>query len=139
MARRVTPEVIGLKKIEAIIRPERLDKVKTSLDEAGLAPMTITEVMGRGAQKGVTLEYRGRSMKVDLLEKVKVEVVVEDDKVDKVINAIVSAAWTGKPGDGKIFIIPVEKCWSVRLAKSCEEEQRNPDETLSTKPNEVEK
>lgn len=116
-----------MKKIEAIIRQERLEKVKTALDGAGLAPMTISEVMGRGNQRGVTLQYRGRSVKVDLLPKVKIEVVTDDDKVETAINSIVSAAWTGRPGDGKIFVIPVERSLSVRSAGAPAAEAEKPD------------
>lgn len=112
-----------MKKIEAIVRHERLDKIKNALVVAGFSPMTLIEVMGRGEQQGVTLEYRGREVKVDLLPKVKIELVVDDDKVDKAIDAIVCGGWTGKPGDGKIFILPVERCLSLRAAKACTAKQ----------------
>jgi nitrogen regulatory protein P-II 1 len=124
MARRPTIEVTGLKKIEAIIRQERLEKVKSALDIAGFAPMTLYDVMGRGEQRGVTLQFRGRSIQVDLLPKVKVEIVVEDENVDRVIETIVTASRTGKVGDGKIFVIPVERCLSVRTANIAEEKQK---------------
>lgn len=119
-----TIEVTGLKKIEAIIRQERLEKVKSALDIAGFAPMTLYDVMGRGEQRGVTLQFRGRSIQVDLLPKVKVEIVVEDKNVDRVIETIVTAGRTGKVGDGKIFVIPVERCLSVRTANIAEEKQK---------------
>jgi len=119
-----TIEVTGLKKIEAIIRQERLEKVKSALDIAGFAPMTLYDVMGRGEQRGVTLQFRGRSIQVDLLPKVKVEIVVEDENVDRVIETIVTAGRTGKVGDGKIFVIPVERCLSVRTANIAEEKQK---------------
>jgi nitrogen regulatory protein P-II 1 len=103
-----------MKKIEAIIRPEKLEEIKESLENAGFVAMTITEVKGRGEQKGITLQFRGRKMQVDLLPKVKIELVIEDEKIDEAIETIINSARTGKPGDGKIFVIPVEKCIRVR-------------------------
>jgi nitrogen regulatory protein P-II 1 len=86
--------------------------------------MTLYDVMGRGEQRGVTLQFRGRSIQVDLLPKVKGEIVVEDENVDRVIETIVTAGRTGKVGDGKIFVIPVERCLSVRTANIAEEKQK---------------
>ena len=106
-----------MKKVEAIIRPERLEQVKKALEEKGFVAMTVTEVKGRGEQKGITLQFRGRTMEVDLLPKVKIEVVVKDEEVDPVIETIVEAARTGKYGDGKIFVIPVEKAVRVRTGE----------------------
>jgi len=106
-----------MKKIEAIIRPERLEQVKKALEEKGFVAMTVSEVKGRGEQKGITLQFRGRTMEVDLLPKVKIEIVVSDDAVDAVIETIASAARTGKYGDGKIFVIPVEKAVRVRTGE----------------------
>ncbi|AEA46717.1 P-II family nitrogen regulator [Archaeoglobus veneficus] len=106
-----------MKKVEAIIRPERLEHVKKALEEKGFVAMTVSEVKGRGEQKGITLQFRGRTMEVDLLPKVKVEIVVEDKAVDAVISTIVDAARTGKYGDGKIFVVPVEKAVRVRTGE----------------------
>lgn len=103
-----------MRMIQAIIRPEKLDDVKKSLEEGGFIPMTIIEVKGRGEQKGIKLEYRGTKMEVDLLPKVKIELVVKDPEVEKVVRIIRTAARTGKVGDGKIFILPVEKMLRVR-------------------------
>ena len=103
-----------MRMIQAIIRPEKLDDVKKSLEEGGFVPMTITEVKGRGEQKGIKLEYRGTKMEVDLLPKVKIELVVKDPEVAKVIGIIRTAARTGKVGDGKMFVIPVERMLRVR-------------------------
>jgi nitrogen regulatory protein P-II 1 len=106
-----------MKKIEAIIRPERLEHVKRALEDKGFVAMTVSEVRGRGEQKGITLQFRGGTMEVDLLPKVRIEVVVSDDAVDAVIDTIVKAARTGKYGDGKIFVIPVEKAVRVRTGE----------------------
>ena len=106
-----------MKKIEAIIRQERFEKVKEELEKAGCIAMTVTEVKGRGEQKGIRLQFRGREMEVDLLPKTKIEIVVEDELVDKVTEAIIKAARTGRPGDGRIFIINVEKSIKVRTGE----------------------
>ncbi len=106
-----------MKKIEAIIRPEMLDRVKKVLEQKGCVAMTITEVKGRGEQKGITLQFRGRSMEVDTLPKIKIEMVVMDEIADAVINAIADAARTGKFGDGKIFVLPVEEAIRVRTGE----------------------
>ncbi len=103
-----------MKMIQAIIRPEKLDVVMKNLEERGFIAVTVTEVKGRGEQKGITLEYRGRKMEVHLLPKVKLEVVVRDEDVEPVIGVVKSAAKTGKVGDGKIFVIPVEEMLRVR-------------------------
>jgi nitrogen regulatory protein P-II 1 len=103
-----------MKMIQAIIRPEKLDEVKKALEEGGFVPMTIVEVKGRGEQKGIKLEYRGTKMEVDLLPKVKIELVVKDQEVARAIGIIRSSARTGKVGDGKMFILPVEKMLRVR-------------------------
>jgi nitrogen regulatory protein P-II 1 len=100
--------------VQAIIRPEKLDVVMKNLEERGFIAMTIIDVKGRGEQKGITLEYRGKKMEVDLLPKVKIELVVRDEDVEAVIGVIKSSAKTGKVGDGKIFIIPVDKMMRVR-------------------------
>ena len=103
-----------MRMIQAIIRPERLETVMKSLEAGGFIALSVIEVKGRGEQKGITLEYRGRKMEVDLLPKVKLEVVVRDEDVEGAIGVIKSAAKTGKVGDGKIFVIPVEKMMRVR-------------------------
>ncbi|HMA04805.1 MAG TPA: P-II family nitrogen regulator [Methanomicrobiales archaeon] len=103
-----------MKMVQAIIRPEKLDVVMKNLEERGFIAVTVIEVKGRGEQKGITLEYRGRKIEVDLLPKVKLEVVIRDEDVEAVIGVIKSAAKTGKVGDGKIFVIPVEKMMRVR-------------------------
>ncbi len=103
-----------MKKVEAIIRPEKLDPVKLSLEEAGFYGMTIHEVRGRGRQRGIILQWRAGEYRVDLLSKLKIEVVVDDGDVDKVIEAICEAAVTGKKGDGKIFVMPVEEAVRIR-------------------------
>ena len=103
-----------MKMVQAIIRPEKLDEVKKGLEDGGFIAMTITGVKGRGEQKGITLEYPGTKMEVDLLPKVKIELVVKDGEAANVINIIKAAARTGKVGDGKIFLLPVEKMLRVR-------------------------
>jgi nitrogen regulatory protein P-II 1 len=103
-----------MKMIKAIIRPERFDNVKAALEQKGINALTVIEVKGRGEQKGITLEYRGKPVQVDLLPKVKIEIVVDDEDVDTVITTIRTAARTGKMGDGKIFVLPVEKMLKVR-------------------------
>ncbi|HTY90251.1 MAG TPA: P-II family nitrogen regulator [Methanocella sp.] len=103
-----------MKMVQAIIRPERLDSVKKALEEQGFVALTIIESKGRGEQKGITLEYRGKKVEVDTLPKVKIEVVIKDDQVDKVISVVRGAARTGKFGDGKIFVLPVELMAKVR-------------------------
>ncbi len=103
-----------MKKVEAIIKPFKLDDVKDALAEAGVSGITVAEVKGFGRQKGHTELYRGAEYVVDFLPKVKVEVVVEDDQVDRVVEAIEIAARTGRIGDGKIFVIPVEDAVRIR-------------------------
>ncbi|MCP9773481.1 P-II family nitrogen regulator [Synechococcus sp. Tobar12-5m-g] len=107
-----------MKKVEAIIRPSKIEDVKTSLVEAGIIGMTITDVRGFGRQKGQVETYRGTEFTVEFLSKVKVEVVVEDDKVDTVIAAITGASRTGEIGDGKIFVLPVENVVRIRTSES---------------------
>lgn len=106
-----------MKMVIAIIRPEKLEEVKKALEAINVTGMTITEVKGRGEQKGIKLQFRGREMQVDLLPKVKVELVVEDDMEEKVINTIVNTARTGRPGDGRIFVVNVEKTVKVRTGE----------------------
>ena len=103
-----------MKKIEAIIKPFKLEEVKDALAEVGVEGMTVTEVKGFGRQKGHTEIYRGSEYTVDFLPKVKLEVVVADEVVDKAVKAIVGAAKTGKIGDGKVFILAVEQAVRIR-------------------------
>ncbi len=106
-----------MKKVEAIIKPFKLDEVKEALHEIGVQGMTVTEVRGFGRQKGHTELYRGAEYVVDFLPKVKIEVVVENGQVDDVVEAIQKAAHTGRIGDGKIFVIPVENVIRVRTGE----------------------
>ena len=106
-----------MKKIEAIIKPFKLDEVKEALQEVGLQGITVTEARGFGRQKGHTELYRGAEYVVDFLPKIKIEVVVEDAVVDKTVDAIVTAARTGRIGDGKIFILPVEDAIRIRTGE----------------------
>ena len=103
-----------MKLIIAIIKPFKLDEVKEALSQVGIEGMTVTEVKGFGRQKGHTEIYRGSEYTVDFLPKVKIEIVVSDDIRDKVVAAIVSAAKTGKIGDGKIFVLPLEDVIRIR-------------------------
>ena len=103
-----------MQKIEAVIQPSKLDAVKDALVEIGISGMTITDVRGHGRQKGHTELYRGREYSVDLLPKVKLELVVLDDMVEKVVQEIVAAAKTGKIGDGKIFVTRVDEAVRIR-------------------------
>ena len=106
-----------MKKIEAIIKPFKLDDVKEALSQVGVEGLTVTEVKGFGRQKGHTELYRGAEYVVDFLPKVKLEVVVSDEIVERVINAISDAANTGKIGDGKIFVLPLEEAIRIRTGE----------------------
>ena len=106
-----------MKKIEAIIKPFKLDEVREALSELGVSGLTVTEVKGFGRQKGHTELYRGAEYVVDFLPKVKLEVVLEDDMVERAVEAIQQAAHTGRIGDGKIFILPVEDAIRVRTGE----------------------
>ena len=106
-----------MKKVEAIIREERLENVKKALEDGGYFAMTVTEVSGRGEQRGLTLPWRVGEYRVDLLPKLKLEIVVQDKEVDAIIKAICENARTGEIGDGKIFIIPVENAIRVRTGE----------------------
>src|SRR5438309_7740722 len=105
---------IDMKKLEAIIKPFKLEEVKEALAELGIEGMTVTEVKGFGRQKGHTEIYRGSEYTVDFLPKVKLEVVMADDLIDKAVNVVVAAAKTGKIGDGKVFVLPVEHAVRIR-------------------------
>jgi nitrogen regulatory protein P-II 1 len=106
-----------VKKIEAIIKPFKLDDVRDALEEIGLGGITVTEARGFGQQKGQTETYRNAEYVVDFLPKIKIEVVVEDKMVDRTVEAIIAAARTGKIGDGKIFILPVENAIRIRTGE----------------------
>ncbi|NEN87454.1 MAG: P-II family nitrogen regulator [Okeania sp. SIO3H1] len=107
-----------MKKVEAIIRPFKLDQVKIALVNAGIVGMTVSEVRGFGRQKGQTERYRGSEYTVEFLQKLKVEIVVEDDQVDMVVEKIIAASRTGEIGDGKIFITPVDRIVRIRTGES---------------------
>jgi nitrogen regulatory protein P-II 1 len=107
-----------VKQVTAIIKPFKLDEVREALAEVGVNGLTVTEVKGFGRQKGHTELYRGAEYVVDFLPKIRVEMVVADDAVDRVIEAIVRAARTGKIGDGKIFVTPVEQAIRIRTSES---------------------
>ncbi|WP_438438737.1 P-II family nitrogen regulator [Hydrogenophilus thermoluteolus] len=109
-----------MKKVEAVIKPFKLDEVREALSEVGVNGLTVTEVKGFGRQKGHTELYRGAEYVVDFLPKVKVEVVVPDEMVEAVVDAIVKAARTGKIGDGKVFVSPVEQVIRIRTGEENE-------------------
>jgi nitrogen regulatory protein P-II 1 len=106
-----------MKKIEAIIKPFKLDEIKEALNEIGIEGMTVSEVKGFGRQKGHTEIYRDSEYVVDFLPKIKIEVVLSDDKLDSAIDVIAKAARTGKIGDGKIFVLPVEDATRIRTGE----------------------
>jgi len=106
-----------MKMVKAIIRPERLEFVKKALELEGIYGMTISEVMGRGDQKGISLQYRGGTMSVDLIPKIEIDIVVGDTDAALVIKKIREAAYTGKIGDGRIFLLPVERSIKVRTGE----------------------
>ena len=110
-----------MKKIEAIIKPFKLDEVKDALHEVGIKGITVTEAKGFGRQKGHTELYRGAEYVVDFLPKVKVEVVLEDTMVERAVEAIQQAAHTGRIGDGKIFVIPIESAVRIRTGERDED------------------
>ncbi len=110
-----------MKKIEAIIKPFKLDDVREAIAEVGITGMTVTEVKGFGRQKGHTELYRGAEYVVDFLPKMRIEVVVGDELVDRVVEAIVNAANTGKIGDGKVFVSPVDQAIRIRTGDEGEQ------------------
>ncbi len=109
-----------MKKIEAIIRPEKVDDVRHSLEKVGFPGLHISEVEGHGKQKGVVQQWRGEQYRLDMLPKVKLEIVVSDKDVRKIVQAIVDTAKTGGVGDGKIFISPVEEVIRIRTGELSE-------------------
>jgi nitrogen regulatory protein P-II 1 len=117
VARRHSYRTEAMKKIEAIIKPFKLDEVKDALHEVGLKGITVTEAKGFGRQKGHTELYRGAEYVVDFLPKVKIEVVLEDNLVDRAIEAIQKAAHTGRIGDGKIFVSTIEEAIRIRTGE----------------------
>jgi nitrogen regulatory protein P-II 1 len=110
-----------MKKIEAVIKPFKIEEVKDALTEAGITGMTVSEVKGYGRQAGHTELYRGAEYVVDFIPKIKVEVVVKEDDLDMVVEKIVNAARTGKIGDGKIFVTDIEKVVRIRTGEEDEE------------------
>lgn len=106
-----------MKKVEAIIRPFKLDEVKIALVNAGIVGMTVSEVRGFGRQKGQTERYRGSEYTVEFLQKLKIEIVIEDDQVDMVVDKLINAARTGEIGDGKIFVYPVDEIIRIRTGE----------------------
>lgn len=107
-----------MKKIEAIIKPFKLDEVKDALNGIGIKGMTVSEVKGYGRQKGHTEIYRGAEYVVDFIPKIKMEIIVQDEQVDQVIEQLLAVARTGKIGDGKIFVLPVERVVRVRTGET---------------------
>ena len=106
-----------MKKLESIVRPEKLDDVKNALERLGIHGMTISEIRGVGRQKGHTEYYRGSEYKVDFLPKVKIEVVIPDEMLRQAVEAVTGAAKTGKFGDGKVFVFPVEEAIRIRTGE----------------------
>ncbi len=107
-----------MKLVTAIVKPFRLDDVRNALSEVGIQGMTVSEVKGFGRQRGHTELYRGAEYVVDFLPKAKIEVAVSDDIVDRVVEAIIDAAKTGKVGDGKIFVTAIEQAWRIRTGET---------------------
>jgi nitrogen regulatory protein P-II 1 len=106
-----------MKLVKTIIKPERFEFVKKALEDKGFISMTTSDVRGRGEQKGISLQYRGGQMTVDMLPKIQIELVVKDKDVEALIATITESARTGKIGDGKIFVIPVEKSIRIRTGE----------------------
>lgn len=109
---------MGFKKIEAIIRKEKIEDLRIALEENGVVGMTITDVKGRGVQKGILLEWRAGEYRIEFLPKLKIELVIDEADVETVVKAIEETARTGKAGDGKIFISPVENVVRVRTGET---------------------
>lgn len=109
-----------MKKIEAIIRPEKFDMVKDALLHLGYPGMTVTKVTGHGNQKGISEMWRGRKFRIDLISKMKIEITVRDADVEKIVNTIIEESKTGSIGDGKIFVFDVENVYRIRTSESGE-------------------
>ncbi|HED37925.1 MAG TPA: P-II family nitrogen regulator [Ignavibacteria bacterium] len=107
-----------MKKIEAVIRPFKLEEVKEALMEEGIRGLTISEVRGYGRQKGHTETYRGSEYRIEFIPKIKIEVVIDDDKIDRIVDAILKTAKTGQVGDGKIFIYDIQEIIRIRTEES---------------------
>jgi nitrogen regulatory protein P-II 1 len=103
-----------MKMIQAVIRPEHFERVKDALELVGHVPLTVREVSGRGEQGGIPIEFRGKIYRVDILPKLMIEMVVENDQLNRTVACIRDAACTGKPGDGKIFVLPIDRVARVR-------------------------
>ena len=114
-----------MKKIEAIIRPERLQAVQDALDELGVSGLTVSDVMGCGRQKGYTEQYRGSRANISLLPKLKIESVVPTDVLEQTVDAITAAAYTGETGDGRLFVIDVDDAVRIRTGERGEETVRH--------------
>jgi len=114
-----------MKKVEAIIRPERLQQVQDTLDALGVSGLTVTEVVGCGRQKGYTEQYRGARANISLLHKIKVEAVVPSDLVESAVEAIVAGARTGEEGDGRVFVIPIDESVRIRTGERGEDSVRH--------------
>jgi nitrogen regulatory protein P-II 1 len=114
-----------MKKIEAIIRPERLQSVQDALDELGVSGLTVSDVMGCGRQKGYTEQYRGSRANISLLPKIKIESVVPTDVLEQTVDAITAAAYTGETGDGRLFVIDVDDAVRIRTGERGEETVRH--------------
>jgi nitrogen regulatory protein P-II 1 len=109
-----------MKKLEAIIRPEKLNAIKDALVDIGITAMTVTNVSGRGRQRGITLQWRAGEYRVDFLPKLKIEIFLSDDECQKAVDCICNVARTGRQGDGVIFILPVDNVYRVRTNNSSE-------------------
>lgn len=103
-----------MKMVTAVIRPEMFDTVRAALEAGGIYGMTVSEVMGRGVQKGIALRFRGKTVPVDLIPKLKIEMAVRDADVERIIGIVRAHARTGRPGDGRIFVLPIERICRVR-------------------------
>lgn len=106
-----------MKKIECIIRPEKLEEVKDALDKCGVRGLTVTQVMGCGQQKGYTEVYRGVELNINLLPKIRIEIVAKDSDVDKIVETVIKAARSGKIGDGKIFVYGIDEAIRIRTGE----------------------
>jgi len=106
-----------MKRVEAIVRPEKLDALRTALERAGCSGIMISEIEGHGKQQGITQQWRGEKYRVDLLPKMKVEVIVKDGEVDRIAGVIIASAKTGEIGDGKIFVSPVDTAIRIRTGE----------------------
>jgi len=106
-----------MKLVKSIVRPDKVDEVREALEKLKIGGMTVTDVRGHGRQKGHTAVYRGKEYAVTLLPKIEIEVVVSDDVVDDVIQAVIKAARTGEIGDGRVFVLPVEQTYNIRTGE----------------------